>query len=615
MYDQQALGRLPRIYYERKKARDVTYVKAFDGNKWLPDKGYSVKENTRTIGVIDSAAGIGLIRFTPEFLKEEPSLADAAVVRYEDADTGEFKLRIEHSHAARVVTKHIPKCCHDVRTVLSVGCHLVFSHLLQGDPLLKALQESFPATWRELLSLACFCVADGDFRSSRYALFASENDLPCQIPLTPCAITRLFQGISESDEMNFFSRYGEELYSSKAVPSRRFWALDSTSISTYAGLADARHGHSKQGEDIPQINVMMITDQKSGRPLFYSRFNGSIPDVATVRSAFDALLHMGQRSFVAVMDRGCYSSANMDAIITSGYHFLLCVPIERTSEFSGILSEAAREFATGRAFNDAIKENAFTKEFEHPFVIHDKNGRKRTLKKKLWAHAFFDQEAGAHATKVIQERRIAARTEILRGRTLSPEMQAFARRFLKVEEKDGGVTVEYDSAAFQEASQRAGVFLLVSDVVADTAQAFWGCQDRRAVEDCFCNLKVRMDCDRLSTSSERSLPGKCFVEFLALSIRMRMAYVMRRARERGARLPHHSIASALADLKGIREIRFGDGYVGVKPVSKSQEDTLNLFGAKVPVSRYDTDIAIPNMVKWARRPHGDRHWSNVEERS
>ena len=610
MSDEAILAGLPRLYYERKPSRGVTYVKAFDGNRWLPEKGYAVKENTRTIGVIDSAAGFGLVRLTPEFLKEDPSFAGVALVRYRNSDTGKFALRIEHSHKARVVTKRIPRCGHDVESVLSVGCYLVFAHLLQGDPLMKALQGSFPATWAQMLSLAFCCVSDGDFASSRYAIHAGENKLPDQEPLTPCAITRLFQSVTEADELNFLRCYNEELYKSKAVSPRRFWALDSTSISTYAGLSDARFGNNKQGEAIPQINVMMITDQKSGRPLFYSRFNGSIPDVATVVPAFEALLHTGTRSFVAVMDRGYYSSANMDRIIASGYHFLLCVPMERTSEFDGILRDAAAEFATGRAYNGEIGQNAFTRAFGHPFVIHDRNGRKRKLEKKLWAHAFFDQEAGARRTKDIQERRIAARDEILKGRALSPEMQAFADRFLKVGEKDGMKTVEYDNAAFQEASQRAGVFLLISDAVADSSQAYWGYQDRRAVEECFCGLKARMDCDRLSASSERSLPGKCLVEFLALSIRMRMAYAMRKARERGAKLPHHSIRTALLDLKGVREIRFRDGYVCVKALSKSQRETLRLFGAKEPASRYDEEVPLPNMIKWARRPHGDRHGGN-----
>ena len=78
-----------------------------------------------------------------------------------------------------------------------------------------------------------------------------------------------------------------------------------------------------------------------------------------------------------------------------------------------------------------------------------------------------------------------------------------------------------------------------------------------------------MDCDRLSTSSERSLPGKCFVEFLVLRIRMLMSSLMLRAAVHGARLTHRSIATAVPDLNGVKEIRFGDGYISVRPVSKS----------------------------------------------
>ena len=123
-------------------------------------------------------------------------------------------------------------------------------------------------------------------------MYAQSHKLPCQDPLTPTSITRLFQSISKEDELNFFTKYIEELYCAHELPTRRFWALDSTSISTYAKLADAKFGHNKQNEDIPQINVLMITDQKTGRPIFYNRFNGAIPDVSTVTSTFETLLHL-----------------------------------------------------------------------------------------------------------------------------------------------------------------------------------------------------------------------------------------------------------------------------------------------------------------------------------
>ena len=63
MSDSTLLNSLPRIYFDRKKSRGISYVKAFDGNAWDGQKGYAVKINTRTIGVIDSPDAEGLIRF------------------------------------------------------------------------------------------------------------------------------------------------------------------------------------------------------------------------------------------------------------------------------------------------------------------------------------------------------------------------------------------------------------------------------------------------------------------------------------------------------------------------------------------------------------------------
>ena len=381
MSDSTLLNSLPKIYFDRKKNRGISYVKAYDGNAWNADKGYAVKINTRTIGVIDSPDALGLIRFNKDFLELRPDFKDVAVVSYFDTDEGKHKLRIEHNLNANVVTKHFDSCSHDVTHVYSIGTYDVFMKLLEGDTLLKTLKESFADNWSELLSLAFYCLKDGDFTSNRYAMYAQSHKLPCQDPLTPTSITRLFQSISKEDELNFFTKYIEELYCAHELPTRRFWALDSTSISTYAKLADAKFGHNKQNEDIPQINVLMITDQKTGRPIFYNRFNGAIPDVSTVTSTFETLLHL---------------------------------------------------------------------------------------------------------------------------------------------------------------------------------------------EECFSDLKVKMCCDRFRVSCEDSLVGKCFVEFIALSLYMRMEMIIRKAMDKNKEVPHHSIKTIIEDLEEVTVIAFADSFVTIKPISKTQ---------------------------------------------
>ena len=178
--------------------------------------------------------------------------------------------------------------------------------------------------------------------------------------------------------------------------------------------------------------------------------------------------------------------------------------------------------------------------------------------------------------------------------------QSFAKKYL-IQEEDGLIRI--NNEAFQEANTKAGIFVCVSDCIGEGKQAFYGYKDRRTVEDCFNDLKVKMSCDRFNTSSEESLPGKCFVEFIALSLHMRIEYLLRKMKENGVKLPHHSVRTILRDLQGIKTVEFGDGYSAVKIISKTQKETLKLFHVPEPVSQYRKDIAVPNMIKHARKPH------------
>ncbi|MCI7024994.1 MAG: hypothetical protein MR983_03220 [Succinatimonas sp.] len=145
--------------------------------------------------------------------------------------------------------------------------------------------------------------------------------------------------------------------------------------------------------------------------------------------------------------------------------------------------------------------------------------------------------------------------------------------------------------------------MLVSNSVRDGKQAYFGYKDRRTVEDCFLDLKVKMCCDMFRTSSEDSLVGKCFVEFVALSLYIRMERDLRKLLDKNKHVPHHSVKTIIEDLEGITEIAFADSFVTIKPISKTQKKCLKLFNTSEPVSRYVQNIAVPNMIKYARKPH------------
>ena len=112
-----------------------------------------------------------------------------------------------------------------------------------------------------------------------------------------------------------------------------------------------------------------------------------------------------------------------------------------------------------------------------------------------------------------------------------------------------------------------------------------------------------MSCNQFGVSTEQSLTEKCFVEFIAFTIRMLMQYKLQYLKNKGNNVPHNSFKRVLDELNGIQEIEFTSGYIAVKPVSKVQQDCLSMFRVNTPSDRYDNNLAFSNCLKKALKPH------------
>ena len=595
-----ALDALPSLAYVMcKKKQGYSYFIKYDCNIWDSVKKRPSKLNPVIIGKIMSPDGSGVICFTPEYIKEHPILKTSAIERRLSPNTNKWEFRelsLEEGH--KVFSTELHQAQHKVSAVRSIGTYLLYMHLLQSDPLLAALKHIFPDCWDKLLSVAFYCIdcAYGCI-ALHYERYSTDTKLPYQQPLSPKVLTTLFQSVSEAQVRSFLADYTQALYTSAQLSRRRFWALDSTSISTYSKLTDAAFGKNKQEETLPQVNVMLLTDQQSGRPLFYEAFDGSIPDVKKTISTFNELLHLGAKSFVTVMDRGFYSLYNLEGIISRGFHFLVCVPSDKVKLYEQSILKANQAFLTGANFNARIDQNVFTTE---QTVKVKAAGKEQNL--KLYVHVFYDQERAGAQNKAIQRRLALVTKQLNEHLELDADNQKFADTFL-IQDADGNIKL--NNQAFQEACNRAGIFVLVSDVVHSGHTAFLAYKNRQVIEDGFRDLKKKLNCSRFLVSSDKSLTGKCFVEFIALSLYLRISEIMNKAEERAVKLPYHSIPALLSDLKGIKAIYFEDGYVDIPALSKKQEESLKLFGIKAPVAGYSAEQAMPNMVRYARKPHGD----------
>lgn len=79
-----------------------------------------------------------------------------------------------------------------------------------------------------------------------------------------------------------------------------------------------------------------------------------------------------------------------------------------------------------------------------------------------------------------------------------------------------GTKTKAKQKAMDEAKLNYGYFALISNEIKDPIEALEIYRNKDLVEKAFGNLKERLNLRRLSVSSDASLDGKLFVEFIAL---------------------------------------------------------------------------------------------------
>ena len=115
---------------------------------------------------------------------------------------------------------------------------------------------------------------------------------------------------------------------------------------------------------------------------------------------------------------------------------------------------------------------------------------------------------------------------------------------------DDGKAIKQD--AIDAAHERCGFFVLISNEVKDPVTALALYRMRDVIEKAFRNIKERLNLRRTLTSSESSLEGKLFVEFVAL---IYLSYIKKKMEEAGlfSRYTMHELMDELDVIECFTE--------------------------------------------------------------
>ena len=387
------------------------------------------------------------------------------------------------------------------------------------------LKTCFPHTYKQILSVAYYLILEDQNPLFRFKKWAALHKHPFGKDIPSQRSTELFQSITEEAKMQFFRLQG------KRRVEKEYWAYDSTSISSYSEtIKQVKYGKNKDGEKLPQINLALIFGEESGLPFYYRKLAGNIPDVKTIRELLRELDVLGYEKIKLVIDRGYYSADNINAFYKEHLKFL-CGTSTALKFARDYIREIGPDKDRYEYYNSDLELYIFSKtiswnyELERPY-----KGDTVKEERRMYLHLYFNPDKFADDGKALNRKLDSLKEELLSGKRV-PEHEKDYRKYFEIKETPKrGISLSYKQDAIDIARERYGFFVLISNEVKDPVTALSLYRMRDIIEKAFWNIKERLNLRRTLTSSESSLEGKLFVEFVAL---IYLSYIKKKMEETG----------------------------------------------------------------------------------
>ena len=408
---------------------------------------------------------------------------------------------------------------------LFFGATYLFDQIGEMTGITADLKTCFPKSYKQIQSIAYYLILEDSNPLSRFGKWAKLHRHPYGENIPSQRSTELFQSISEEDKMHFFR------LQARRRAEKEYWAYDTTSTSSYSEtLKQVKYGKNKDGDKLPQFNLALLFGEQSGLPFYYRKIAGNIPDVKTIHELVRELDALGYEKVKLVMDRGFYSADNINALYKEHYKFLVGTSTA-LSYAKKFIHEIGYEKDSYVNYNSELELYVFTKtiawdyEQKRPYKGDTLKGERR-----MYLHLYYNPEKQSNDGLIFNKHMDTLKEEILSGHRVAEHEKEYKKYFIIKETPKRGITLNYNQQAIDQARERYGFFALLSNEVRDPVTALHLYRTRDVVEKAFGDLKDRLNLRRSLTSSESSLEGKLFVEFVAL---IYLSYIKKKMEETG----------------------------------------------------------------------------------
>jgi transposase len=428
------------------------------------------------------------------------------------------------------------------------------------------LKSCFGHDYKKILSLAYFLILESESSMYRFPKFALTHEHPHGDVISSQRISEIFAGISENQKINFFTRRAAKCLKNE------YLAYDTTSISSYSEMMEQiKYGYNKDLENLPQINLALVFGEESMLPVYYRKLSGNISDITTLKKLLLDMNFIGLKRVNLVLDRAFYSRDNINSLYKNKSKFI----VSARNNIKMIKESVEEVRDTIKNFSNFCSElNIYCKskyaQWEYSYV--NKNGENTTSNKSLYIHVYYNGIRAENEITAFSKKLKLAETAFLNG-SCSEDQKKLCEQYFVITKSGGKIKMQYNQEAINEHMQYFGFFVLLSNHIKDAKKALFIYRNKDLVEKTFSNLKNRLDMKRTKVSSEETLEGKLFVQFVAL---IYIAYI-HQVMIKKELYKNYSIQSLLDEFDIVETFRYPGKKTHHSEITKKQCQLFSCF--------------------------------------
>lgn len=452
-----------------------------------------------------------------------------------------------------------------------LGASLMMRSIAKKEGLLDILKSSFPGKSELLFSLVEYYLLKRDSAAQLYKYYLSDHYSELNYIPSEAILSKFFNEYLDHEKISsFLSNWMNYRLTLKTFSNNIEIDFDSTNrnVSSH-GLSLSEYGKAKIDEGLKQINTAYFLDRESGLPIYFDIYYGSIIDMAHCQTALNKIKSIKKDvNGMFVLERGYFSSNNIEYIVNSGFSFM-CMGKDNNTLEELIRQHPKEEIS--KPINRVYQTIYGIKIIGKPFVNSTKN---------FYIYLFYNEgDVASEIAKVQDEIEYCCKFLVGKKDIEGNIKSTYGKKINITYDLDNIIISATPNYKYlEDYKKQFGYFWIVSSIDESCQNILKSYRFRDMVEKEMKYSKSLSDLDKTFARSDNAYEGKMLLGFISAIIRSSIILTLK------PYFPQYSnetSQSVLYELDKIKAEEINENYVLRFSLTARQKQILSHFGLTI----------------------------------